>query len=175
MSKYVKDLITSDLRQRWDGVTGLLLVDVIGMEANQNVVLRKKLRDKEIHLSVIKNSLAKRATEGTPLAPAFESMTGTTAVVWGGEDIVSLAKEVCRLAGQDEFAPFSAKGGVMDGNALDANMVVEVSKWPTREEQLSLLVGQLLGPGAQLSSQLIGPGGLLASQIEQKSESDSEE
>ena len=174
MSKYVKDLMTSDLRRRWEGVTNLLLVDVIGMEANQNVVLRKRLREKEIHLSVIKNSLAKRATEGTPLAPAFESATGTTAVVWGGEDIVSLAKEVCRLADDTEFAPFAPKGGVMDGNALDADMVTDVSKWPTRGEQLSILAGQILSPGATLSAQLLGPGGKLASQIESKSESDSE-
>ena len=53
----------------------------------------------------------------------------------------------------------------MDGEKLDAAGVARVSKWPSRDEQLSALVGQLLGPGAQLSAQLIGPGGQLAGQV----------
>ena len=45
-----------------------------------------------------------------------------------------------------------------------------VSKWPSRQEQLSILVGQILSPGAKLSGQLLGAGGKLASQIKKKSE-----
>ena len=65
MSKYVKDLITKDLRKRLDGVEDALLVDVIGLENDKNVALRQRLRKKNIHLLVVKNSLARRATEGT--------------------------------------------------------------------------------------------------------------
>ena len=172
MSKYVKALITDDLRKRLDGVSDLLLVDVIGLENNQNVILRKQLREKDIRLLVVKNSLAHRATEGTVLAPAFEGIEGTCAVVWGGEDIVSLAKEIMKLADDKAFEPFSPKGGVMDGKALSADQVKAVSKWPSRTEQLSLLVGQILNPGATLSAQLLGPGGQLASQIKQTGEGD---
>lgn len=170
MSKYLKDLITNEVRSRLDGVSDALVVDVIGMEANANVQLRKTLREKNIKLMVIKNSLAARATEGTSLAVAFEGSSGTSAVVWGGEDVVSLAKEVMRLAGQAEYEPFTAKGGAMDGERLSKEDVAAVSKWPSREEQLSLLVGQMLGPGANLSAQLLGPGRNLASQVKQKSE-----
>jgi large subunit ribosomal protein L10 len=48
--------------------------------------------------------------------------------------------------------------------------VKAVSKWPSRQEQLSILSGQILGVGAKLSSQLLGAGGKLASQIKKKSE-----
>lgn len=170
MSKYVKNLITDDLKQRWEDVTDALVVNVIGMEANQNVVLRKRLRDKGIHLMVVKNSLAQRATEGTSLAPAFQSTEGSLAVVWGGEDVVSLAKEVVRLSEDAQFAPFAPKGGVMEGAHLSAEQVKEVSKWPSRTEQLSLLVGQILSPGAKISAQLLGPGAMLSSQFKKKSE-----
>ena len=170
MSKYLKELITNELRSRLDGVTDALVVDVIGMEANANVELRRSLREKDIKLMVVKNSLAARATDGTALAPAFEGSSGTSAVVWGGEDVVSLAKEVMRLAEQAEYEPFAPKGGVMDGEKLSKEDVAAVSKWPSREEQLSLLVGQILGPGANLSAQLLGPGSKLASQVKKKSE-----
>ena len=170
MSKYLKELMTNELKTRLDGVSDALVVDVIGMEANANVELRRALREKNMHLMVVKNSLARRATEGTALAAAFEGASGTSAVVWGGEDVVSLAKEVVRLAKEAEYEPFSAKGGVMDGEKLTSADVEAVSKWPSREEQLSLLMGQILGPGATLSAQLLGPGKQLASQVEQQSE-----
>jgi large subunit ribosomal protein L10 len=169
MSKYVKDLITKDLRQRLEGVEDALLVDVIGLENNKNVALRQRLRKKNIQLLVVKNSLARRAAEGTRLAPAFETAAGTMALVWGGEDIIALAKEVVKIAQSKEFEPFTPKGGVMDGQPLGAEQVTAVSKWPSRQEQLSILVGQILSPGSMLSSQLVGAGAKLASQIEKKS------
>lgn len=170
MSKYVKELITKELQNRLEGVSDALLVDVVGMEANSNVELRKELRKKNIQLLVVKNSLGRRATEGTTLAPAFEGSRGSSALVWGAEDVVSLAKEITRLAEDAKFKPFAPKGGVMDGSPLSADDVKAVSKWPSREEQLSILMGQILSPGAQLSSQLLGTGAKLASQIKKKSE-----
>jgi large subunit ribosomal protein L10 len=170
MSKYVKDLITSEFKRRLDGVEDALLVNVVGMPNEQNVALRRQLRQKNISLLVVKNSLARRATEGTSLAPAFEGAAGTLAVLWGGDDVVSLAKEVVRIAGLKEFAPFAPQGGVMDGQRLSAEEVTQVSKWPSRAEQLSILVGQILSPGANLSAALLGPGKKLNSQIKKKGE-----
>ena len=170
MSKFVKDLITKDLRKRLHGIEDALLVDVIGLENNKNNALRQRLRQKKINLLVVKNSLARRATEGTALAPAFETAEGTMAIVWGGEDIISLAKEIVKIAEDKEFRPVTAKGGVMDGQRLSGADVKAVSKWPSRQEQLSILVGQILSPGATLSAQLLGVGSKLASQIKKKSE-----
>ena len=144
MSKAVKDLITNDLKKRLDGVEDALLV--------------------------VKNSLARRAAEGTRLAPAFDSCQGTMALIWGGEDIISLAKEVISIAEDKNFEPFVPKGGVMDGQALAGDQIKAVSKWPNRTEQLSILSGQILSVGATLSGQLLSAGSKLASQIKKKSE-----
>ena len=171
MSKYVKDLLSKELAGRLEGVDNCLVANVIGLDANTTVAVRRRLRDKQIQLMVVKNSLAKRATEGTPLAPAFEGLDGTAAVVWGAEDFVSLVKEIVDLDKSDDFEAFQARGGVMDGEQLSAERVKEISKWPSRTEQLSILVGQILSPGSNLQNQLLGPGGQLASQIEQKAES----
>jgi len=167
MSKLVKDLLTDQVKRELEGVQELLLVNVVGLTANRTSALRKQLREKNIKLLVIKNSLARRATEGTQLAPAFEGSHGTQAMIWGASDIVALAKEVVRLAADKEFEKFSARGGVMGGAKLEAHEIEAVSKWPTREEQLSLLLGQILSPGAKLASQLTSIGGALASQIKQ--------
>ena len=170
MSKYVKNLVSEHLSERLSGVQDALLVNMIGLDVNSNNRLRTALREKSIQVMVVKNSLAARATEGTPLAVMFDGLTGSSAICWGGEDIVSLAKEVSSLAKKKEYEAFETRGGVMEGEGLSAEQVAEVSKWPTREEQLSLLVGRILGPGARLASQLTGPGGALASQISQLGE-----
>ncbi|HEY4309536.1 MAG TPA: 50S ribosomal protein L10 [Pirellulales bacterium] len=170
MSKFVKNLLMDDLKQRWNGVDALLLVSLTGLTANTNSALRKQLRDKNIQMVMVKNSLARRAAEGTSLAAGFQSLEGSLAAVWGGEDIVSLAKDIIRFSDDKLFAPLTPQGGVMDGEALTADQVRQVSKWPSRQEQLSILVGQILSPGANLVSQLTSVGGALASQIKQKGE-----
>lgn len=168
MSKLVKDLVTRDISRRIEGVSDCLLVNVIGLDANSTVDLRRDLREKGIELLVVKNSLARRACEGTALAPAFEDVKGSVAMVWGAEDFVTLAKEVARLEANDKLKAFEARGGVLDGERLTPEKVKEISKWPNREEQLSILSGQILSVGANLSGALLGPGALLASQLKEK-------
>ena len=171
MSKLVKNLLAKDLSNRLDGVEDCVLANVVGMDANSTSALRKRLREKGIGMMVVKNSLAQRATEGTSLAPAFEGVGGTNAVLWGADDFVSLDKEATALnKDEEEFEVFETRGGAMDGVQLTPERVLEISKWPSRAEQLSMLVGQILGPGAQLAAQLKGPGGALVSQIKSKGE-----
>ncbi len=173
MSKYVKELVTRDIKRRLDGVEDAVLVSYVGMDANTTNELRGELEAKDIRLLVVKNSLARRATEGTSLAPAFEGAGGQIGVCWGSTDFVSLVKEIVSLdKDKEKFEKFSADGGVMDGERLDADGLKAVSKWPSREEQISMLVGQILGPGSQLSGALLGPGKMLNSQLKQKGEGD---
>jgi ribosomal protein L10 len=169
MSKLVKNLLIDDLRNRLQGVNDCLLVNVIGLNSEKTSKLRAELRKKNIRLQVIKNSMARRATEGTPLAPAFEGAEGTLAVVWGGEDVVSLAKVVIRLSEDKAFQGLEARGGAIEGARVPGAQVKVISTWPSRTEQLSILAGQILGPGATLAAQL-NQAGTLLSQIKQRVE-----
>ena len=171
MSKYVKDLVTRDIKKRLEGVDDAVVVSYVGLDANSTNELRGALLEKGIQMMLVKNSLARRATEGTRLGPMFEAGGGTQAICWGATDFVSLVKEVVALdKNKDKFDKFTAEGGILDGDRLDSAGLAEVSKWPSREEQISLLVGQILSPGSKLSGALIGPGGKLAGQIEKKGE-----
>ncbi len=171
MSKYVKNLLTDHVRQQLDGVQDALLIDMVGMTANITNVLRGEMEAKGIHMMVVKNTMAKRALADSSLANLFSTLGGSSALCWGCEDIVSLAKEVTALTEDKRFAKLLVtKCGVMDGERLDAEMVKTVSKWPSRTEQLSLLLGQILGPGSKLAAALLGPGGTVAGQIASKAE-----
>ncbi len=175
MSRYVKNLISDDLARRLAGVQDAVLVNVIGMDSQSTYALRKELREKKISLMVVKNSLAGRAAAGTPLAGAFEGASGSLALVWGCEDFVSLTKEITKIVKKPEYEKLEARGGVMDGEHLTAERVEQISKWPNRQEQLSILLGQILSPGAQLASQLNAPGGAIVSQLDKLAEGSGEE
>jgi large subunit ribosomal protein L10 len=170
MSKYVKNLITEHLREQFKDVGDALLVNMVGLDANADNRLRAELGEKNIQVMVVKNSLARRATEGTHLAAMFQGLTGSSAVCWGAEDLVSVAKEITRLARDEQYEAFRARGGVMDGEKLTSEQVRQVSQWPGREEVLAQIVGLIAGPGAALAGLLGGPGSLLASQIGQLAE-----
>ncbi len=165
MSKYVKNLITGEIRDRLSGVEDAVVANVVGMESDATFRIRKAFRDKGINMLVVKRSLADRAVTETRLGPLFGSQTGSVAVIWGCEDFVSLCKEVTAIDKGQTFKGFELKGGVMDGDPLTADQVRAVSKWPNRQEQISMLVGQILSPGSNLSAQLLGAGSKLAGQI----------
>src|SRR5271157_1538296 len=168
MSKYVKNLVSDDIKKRLQSVNDALLVNMVGMNSSSTYTLRKELRAKKINILVVKNSLAARATAGTPLARLFDGVRGSAAICWGSEDIVALAKSITAILKSEKFPAFQPRGGVMDGEQISADQIAEVAKWPTRTEQLGILLGQILSVGSRLSSQLIAAGGALASQISEK-------
>lgn len=171
MSKYVKNLLIDHLRKELDGVSDAVVVSLAGVSSNNGMELRKRLREKNIRLRMVKNSLARVAAKGTSLAPAFDGAAGSSALAFGGEDIVSLAKEIAKLAEDKKFAPFAARGAAIGGELFSAEQVVkEVSKWPSRRDLLAKISGQISGMGSKLSGQLLGIGGKLASQIAKKAE-----
>lgn len=124
MSKFVKQLVTRDIARRLQGVGDAVMVSTTGMDANTTNELRGELEKKDIQMMVVKNSLGRRATEGTGLAAMFEGAAGQVAVCWGSTDFVALVKEVVKLDKDAvKFSKFKAEGGVLDGEKLDAQKI----------------------------------------------------
>jgi len=170
MSKIVKDMLVDDLKKRLGDVADVVVVSLGRLDAQKTSQLRSTLRKKKIHLQLVKNSLVRRATLDTPIAPAFAKTEGMLAIAWGGEDVVDLAKELDRLTSVKDFEGLECRGGALDGSRLDAGDIKRVAKWPTRSEQLSILSGQISGLASTLSGQILAVGGMLAGQISSRVE-----
>jgi large subunit ribosomal protein L10 len=170
MSKAMKDMLVDDLKGRLVGVGDVIVVSLGKLDAQKTTLLRQALRKKRIHLHLVKNSLARRAMSGTPLAPALERAEGMLAIAWGGEDVVDLAKELDRLQGVKDFEGFECRCGALDGARLEAADVKSVAKWPSRAEQLSILSGQISSLGSTISGQILSAGGTLAGQLKSRCE-----
>lgn len=168
MSKYVKELQIRDYRGRFGTADDVLFVNVVGLEATETNKLRLQLRKKGIGLQVVKNSLARKILEekGLKVEPAI--LEGSSAVAWGGEDVVALARELADWAKKVE--KFQIKGGCVGGQSLDSKGVDQLSKLPSRVEMLGQLVTLITSPGANLAAALLGAGGTLAGQIKQLAE-----
>lgn len=161
MSKPVKDLITKELTQKLGNLEGVGIINPRGIDATKNNQLRRRLNEKGLKMTVVKNTLARRAVEGKKLQGFDKLLEGPSAVIYGeGAGISSLARLLLDEKKADDA--LELRGIFFDGEVYaGADGVKRVSTLPTREEAIGNLVGLLLGPGRNLAAALKGPGGTL--------------
>ena len=173
MSKIVKKMMIDDLRNRMGGRRDFLVLDISKMDAVSNNNLRLDLAEKGITLTGVKNSLLQVVLREEGIDPLESTLEGPSTLVWGGEDVVGLSREMTQWAKKIEA--LQIKGGAVDGQSVNTEEVVDISKGPSRLELIGQIVGLVLSPGAKLSGALLGPGGILAGQIKALSEKDEED
>jgi large subunit ribosomal protein L10 len=158
MSKLVKKMMSREYKERFNDVSEALIVDIRGIEANQNNELRLELHSKNIQITVIRNSLATDAYQGTNLEGILHALTGPTALCYGGNSVVDVARELVEWAKKVEN--LDLKGAILDGEYFEGEKGVKrLSTFPTREEAQSKVVQVVLAPGAALVGAALGPGG----------------
>ncbi|QDU71832.1 50S ribosomal protein L10 [Mucisphaera calidilacus] len=167
MSKPVKELINQSYKSQFTDRDGLVIVDIRGIKASDNIAMRKALADKGMKVTVVKNTIARKAIEGTELEPVGNLLTGACAFVYsvdGEQSIINIARSLVDEAKKMPCIVF--KGAVMEGYVFaEEDGVKELSKYPTREEAIAKLVGAILGPASKLSGALKGPFSTLAGLI----------
>ncbi|MHC4709646.1 MAG: 50S ribosomal protein L10, partial [Planctomycetota bacterium] len=98
MSKPVKELIMADYQRRFAGLDQALLIDIRGIGANESNALRLDLAQKTIRVTVVKNSLARKAFSGTGLEPLTPALEGPSALAYGAESVVDAARVLVEWA-----------------------------------------------------------------------------
>ncbi len=166
MSKPIKDMMTEMYRKQFADVTEAVLIDVRGIEANDNNTFRSDLARKQIKVTVVKNLLARKAFEGGSLDAACDLLEGPCAMAYSLTDelsVVNVARELVDWAKKLENLEF--KGAVMDGQVFQPDQVTALSKYPTREEAHAQVVQIVLTPAQKLAGAITGPASKLASII----------
>lgn len=163
MSKVVKEMIISEITGRFDGTPDLLVIDKSRLDAITENKHRIELEKKGIYLLTVKNTLARKALESLGVEGLGDVLSGPSTLVWGGDDVVGLAKEVTKLA--KNIDEIEIKGGAVEGTTLDADGVEKLSKSPGRAELIGTIVTLMVSPGAQLAGAMVGPGGYLSGQL----------
>ncbi len=165
MSKPVKELMIADYRRRFDDVENALLIDIRGIDANENNVFRIDLAQKNIRVTVVKNTLAKRAFAGTHLEALGHALVGPSALAYGAESVVHVARELIEWA--RKIGDLQLKAAVLDGELFEGHAgVARLSRYPTREEAQGQMVQLLLTPGGEIVGLVAAPGGEVLAIVE---------
>jgi large subunit ribosomal protein L10 len=172
MSKKVKSLIERDLKRRLGDVDGVGVINPRGINAIKNNQIRRRLHDKGLRMTVVKNTLARRATSGSKIEGFDKLLDGPSAVVYGKASASAIARLLMDEKKLDD--KLELRGVFFDGEVYaGAKGVEQVSKFPTREEAVGQIIAALLGPASSVVSALTGPGatiGALLSAIEERAE-----
>ena len=163
MSKRIKNLITDELQNKFTNTDAIVVVDYTGIDSKTTASVRAGLRQKNVKMTVVRNAMAAKALENAGLKGASKLLTGTNAIVYGGDSIVDIAKELVEQA--KKVTKLTIKGAIVEGQVLDAKAATALSLLPNKAELKSMIVGQILGPGRKLAGQIKGPASKLAGQI----------
>ena len=157
MSKPVKELIINDYKKRFADVSGALVLDIRGLTSNDNNTLRRGLQSKQIRVTVVKNSLAKKALQGGVLEPVFPALEGPSALAYGADSVVDVARQIVEWAKKIKTLAF--KGAVLDGQYFGgAEGVKRLSQFPTKLEAQAKVVTLILAPARKVVGAAVGPG-----------------
>ena len=144
-----KQALVEELSQKLNGAVAGVIVEYKGISVADDTLLRRKLREAGVDYSVVKNTMLRRAADKAGLEGLDDILKGTTALAVSAEDPVAAAKDAApqgeaEQAKKDEN--FKVKAGFLDGAVIDVARVTELSKLPSREGLISMLLSVLTGP-----------------------------
>jgi large subunit ribosomal protein L10 len=164
MSKVVKGLVQKEIAKRLADVDGVAVINPRGIDAIKNNLIRRRLRAKGVRMTVVKNTLAKRAVGDGKLKGFDALLDGPSAVIYGEASIATIARLILDEKKNDD--KIELRGVFFDGEIYIGDKGMEqVSKLPTREEAIGQIVALILAPGAKLSGIFKGQAGKVASLI----------
>lgn len=146
MTREEKEKEVAWLREQFQSVSALFLVDFQGLTVAEMGALRSELRKSGASFKVLKNTLARLAYKDTDVAVVGEDVVGTRAGAWTrtDENVPAMAKILVDFA--KTHPKLGLKRGVLKGKVVDSSQVETLSKLPSREELLGRLLGTMMAP-----------------------------
>lgn len=147
-----KKAIVAEMNEVASGALSAVLADYRGLSVEQMTDLRKQGRDQGVFLKVIRNTLARKAVEGTEFECLKESLVGPTIVALSLEDPGAAARLLKDYAKENEA--LEVKALAVGGEVYPASEIDRLAKLPTREQALGMLAGVLQAPISKFAQTL---------------------
>ena len=144
------DALKKDLTE----AKNLFVAQFQGMTVLQDTDLRQKIRDTKSSYRVVKNTLAKKAAEGTAAEAVSQSFDGSTAIAYNANDPVSLAKALSTYAKTNPLFVF--KAGIVEGRVINLADIASIAAMPSKEELIAKLLFLINSPAQRLAVALNG-------------------
>ena len=149
-----KERSVAELKEKIDRASAIILTEYRGLKAHDLNRLRRALRQAGLEYRVVKNTVLRRATEGTFAETAVKGVSGPTAILFGYEDSVTAARVITERA--NEFDALAVKCGLLDRQFCPATAIEAVAKLPGRQEMLGIVAATVRMPLTYLANTLHG-------------------
>lgn len=137
-----KKQFVEQLRERMQKSKVVILTDFKGLDVAMLTELRGKLREAQVEYEVVKNTMLRRASEGTAIEPIKDYFKGPSAIAISYDDPVAPAKVLTDFAKTNE--KLAIKIGVMNGKVIDLSSIKALSSLPSREELLAQVLSAMI-------------------------------
>ena len=149
MSRVVRKKMVQELAARYRGQENFVVVDPRGLTALESVELRAEMHKNDLHMSVVKNSILRHALKDAGLE-SLEKILGEMNALVYGPDPVTIAKVVHEFQKKADKRP-AVRGGLLDGEPIDAAQVRKLSHMPTRDQLIGMLLCAMQGSTTALA------------------------
>ncbi len=154
LTRREKEALVEALREKIDKAPFAAVVSYTGLDVGSINEFRQKLRDVQGELKVTKNTLLKIAAKGTQMEEVAQALSGPNRVIFAYDDPVAVAKAIVDF--QKDNEKLEIRTGVLNGQVVDAEGILALSKLPSREVLLTQLLSVLVATPTGLVSALAG-------------------
>lgn len=143
-AKQQKQVIIDEIKAKLENAQAAVVIDYMGITVAQADAMRKTLREANVDYTVYKNTLIKRAIEGTEFAPLAEVLDGPSALAISTEDATAPARALNGII--KDFKKMEFKAGVVEGTYYDKAGIEAVAEIPSRDELIAKFMGSIQSP-----------------------------
>lgn len=140
----LKQQQVAEIKANVESACAGVLVDYSGISVADDTKLRKELREAGVHYAVVKNTLLRKAVEGTDLSEFDAVLNGNTAIATSKDDHVAAARILSKYAETNNN--FTIKGGFLDGKVIDLATIDSLAKLPPRDILLATVCNAFNAP-----------------------------
>ncbi|WP_050725963.1 50S ribosomal protein L10 [Vulgatibacter incomptus] len=160
MERAIKEQQIAELHGKMKDASIAIIAEFSGIDVATVTDIRKKCRESQVEYKVVKNTLAKRAAQGTSVEKIADGFKGPVVLILGA-DPVTPAKVIAEFAkGKEE--KFKLKMAVVEGKKIDGKGIEALAKMPGINELRGMLVGMINAPASKLARLIATPGQQLA-------------
>ena len=139
-----KQAIIDEIKEKLDGAQSAVVIDYMGISVAEADAMRKKLREANVDYTVYKNTLMKRAIEGTEFAGLAEVLEGPSAIAISKEDATAPARVLNEVI--KEYKKMEFKAGVVEGNFFDKDGIQTIADIPSRDVLIAKFLVSIQSP-----------------------------
>ena len=139
-----KQAIIDEIKDKFERAESAVVIDYIGITVAQADEMRRKLRDADVDYTVYKNTLVKRAIAGTEYEALAEVLEGPSGIAFSYSDATAPARVLSESI--KAYKKMSLKGGLVEGEFMDAANIQKVADIPSRDVLISKFMGSIQSP-----------------------------